>query len=115
MEEELLAVKQELLALKTAHRHGLGMARLWEYNNITPSGVATYDIVIVEARIADGGSPYPLIDIMASDYNHAILERGDVLDGGKTYQWTYYCDADVTFRVVSTSELASITARWGAE
>lgn len=114
LEQRLLKIKREIVALKTAHKRGLGTMRLFDYNVNPPSSISSDFVgqVTITATVSDDSSPYPLIDILASDFNKTLLLSGQTINNGMGYVWTYDVSTNASFKVISSSELSAINTNW---
>lgn len=109
----LIAIKNEILALKTSHKHGLGSMKLWSYKLDPPSDISTdfFGDVYITVTVAADSAPFPLIDISCSDFDGSFQMGVDVSNDGMVFEYHYETNTNPSFTVVTSSE-ASISSRW---
>lgn len=115
--ERLKNAKRELTALKTAHRRGLGLLKVYkeEYTVTAPSTEAYWLTIDLEIK----GAIYPFVQLYAkTNDSGSTVARGaefEYKDGGKTAEFRVVCwDDKLNYDLVvySTSPIESMKVEW---
>lgn len=110
---KLIAIKKEILALKTAYKHGLGTMKLFSYTIDPPSSVGSSFVgdVVITVSISQDSAPYPLIDISSSNYYQTYFSGVEASNDGRTFIYAYELATNPSFKVISSSE-ATVSVDW---
>lgn len=120
--QRLKAAKRELTALKTAHRRGLGLLKV--YDKIVsleiPQDPSYYYYVEFDITFAQGSSPYPFIELIPKVFSGtaAFTANGGIeyYNGGMAckmvYSWVSSTPSVDTVTFLSTAKISTISQNW---
>lgn len=118
--QRLKTAKRELTALKTAHKRGLGLLRIYdkEISLEIPAEAAIYNVEIA-VQFTSNSSPFPLIEgipVKTGDSNN-ISDGGIVYTNNGMvckliYQWAPFPPVTETLHLFSTAPILNVTQRW---
>lgn len=122
--EKLKWAKQELTALKTAHKRGVGMLRIYE-ENIAPqaSDGTPWDLTITLTFGADT-APYPFVYAIAktlseSSYFFAAGFTQEEIDYTSEHEvkvaGSFWAGNPVPIRILSTAPVESVSYAWSKD
>lgn len=86
LENKIMRMERELLALKTAHERGLGTTRFYT-DEVAIQEYPIGSVLIVDIIIDDGESLYPLLIVSFADYVQASSAYGMISTDGKNYKY----------------------------
>jgi len=116
----LKEAKRELTNLKTAHKRGLGLLKLYKYTvTLHPPGQLFAYYIELNITFSQNSSPYPFIQgtgIILSDYT-ALSERGvEYINAGMgclmRFEWARSEPSVDTVEILSSANIISVTERW---
>ena len=114
--ERLKAAKRELTALKTAHRRGLGLLKVYkkEYTIQTPGDNNAYWLTI---DLGFSISPFPFVQLYTAGGEYVLVAdtEFEYKNGGNTAEFRFvWLDNKPTysFTVYSTSPIESMDYSW---
>ena len=120
MEDQLIhrikKMRQELMALKTAHKRGLGLI---DFYRKTTSWTYGGSALIQITATAKSGSPTPFFCQLASSNEAGIADCDSLTINGNVMEWTVWAPYNVesgenlVFEAISSVELASLTVKAG--
>lgn len=105
------AMKQELTALKTAHKRGLGLI---DFYRKTASWTVVEQIPVRITAVAKEGAPMPFFCQLSASIPKALQNFSNVTINDRTITWDIYesylsGDQTLTIEAISTVELDSLT------
>lgn len=119
--QRLKAAKRELTALKTAHRRGLGLLKLYESDiSLDVQERLGFWSVKVTINFAESQSPYPFlqwIPVVNNDTSNVVeLVGEEFTNNGMTtvlyFEWLASDPYVDTIKVFSTSIIGSYSQEW---
>lgn len=110
----LIQINQETLAIKTAHQHGAGAIKMYQYElNITGYDEETTEFYRVIATVKDGSSPFPVLEISTNDWANSVRREGSFSNDGMTFTCRFNILKDgIKVIATSTSPLESLEGSW---
>lgn len=120
LSQRLITAKQELTSLKTAHRRGLGLVKIYTFKvTIDNTGHESSSFLTLNINFDQRFAPYPFADGLVSgqaDYAY-LINQGYSGGGFKMYQEFLWIQdsglSEHSILVFSSSPISSVKYSWG--
>lgn len=110
---KLIQMNQEKVALKTAHKRGLGMAKLYVYDLNIQGYDEDKEFYRVTATVKQGAVSYPVIDLLTNNEEKTVRRESSFSNNGMTFTCRFnILDSGIVVRAISTSPLSSLEGVW---
>lgn len=110
---KLIQMNQEKIALKTAHKRGLGTAKFYTYDLPIEGYDEDKEFYRVTATIKTGAIAYPVIELITNDWQFTVRRESQFSDNGMTFSCRFNILEDgVTIRAISSSPLSNLQGEW---
>lgn len=109
----LIQMNRETLALKTAHQHGSGAIKMYQYELPIEGYGDTKEFYRVTVTIKESGSPYPVLDVSPTDFEHTVRREGSFSNDGMIFTCRFNILADgIKMVAISSSPIESVEGEW---
>lgn len=119
LSKRLIAAKRELTALKTAHRRGLGLLKVYRYDYDIPPPTGELSFYRLTVNITFETSPYPFVQryIIAQDITSNLFFANEEIvytnsGWGAELKAVYLIASHYPLVINSTSPITSMSYEW---